>query len=142
MLVETVDCCNKQMKILALPFISTTWARYKNFLSSFIFHCISGKGKKISLLFVPYFYLQGSKLVAFSFERLQCFVFYCHSWEIVPLDQSIEFKPAYLHWWLDSSFILFKRSWIFFYFSRSNLWTQTNLKTDISELTQVKNDLL
>ena len=67
---------------------------------------------------------------------------YCHSWEIVPLDQSIEFKPAYLHWWLDSSLILFKRSWIFFYFSRSNLWTETNLKTDISELTQVKNDLL
>lgn len=55
--------------------IKLPWLRDVTFLSSFIFHCISGKGKKISLLFVPYFYLQGSKLVAFSFERLQCFVF-------------------------------------------------------------------
>lgn len=42
-LLETMDSCNKQMKILALPLISMTWARYKNFLSSFIFKMAVGE---------------------------------------------------------------------------------------------------
>lgn len=67
---------------------------------------------------------------------------YCHFWEMVLLDQSVEFKPACLHWWLDSSFILFKKILDIFHSFRSDLWIWTNIKTDICELTQVKNDLL